>query len=104
MFAQPHWFQRYDARGRLRPRTWQGWIHTLAWSAALAGPAAQLLALGRWPEAGIWSAVVFGLWRFDLSGAFPRPSATRLSELFVIDDTTDITRVTTDQFEIRRRG
>ncbi len=92
MFGRAEWF-RLGRRGRPRPKTWRGRFYSLAWLAAIGVPTLVLIAAERFPECLIWPLAMGAMWRYDfrpIRQAFrPRP------DVFVIDDTTDITHLAT---------
>lgn len=93
MFSKPDWFRPGRKQGRVRPRSFSGWLHTATWSVVLAAPFLVLLNLHRGPEAWVWLATMACGWWLDLQ---PVRRAHRLAhekELFVIDDQTDVTQL-----------
>jgi hypothetical protein len=58
MFGKPQWF---------RPKTsWQGWVYTGSWSAAIAMPILAFIWRHQPAEAGLWLALSTGALVFDV--------------------------------------
>ncbi|MBM3998254.1 MAG: hypothetical protein FJ297_01720 [Planctomycetes bacterium] len=88
MFGRAEWF-RLARNGRIRPGTWRGRCYMAAWGAAIVVPAIVLATLGRLPETLIWLLIMACVWRRDFRPI--RAAHARTTDLFVIDETTDIT-------------
>jgi hypothetical protein len=60
MFAQPNWFRPKSKGWGLVPITWQGWLYTGLWTAAIAAPFSLLLARHQPVEALTWMGLGLG--------------------------------------------
>jgi hypothetical protein len=101
MFGKAEWFQAGNG-GRIRPANWRGWLYTLAWAAALLAPSFLFGRLQRWPEAGIWVLVMGLLWWLDVRPI--RRALRKRDEVFIIDEDTDITRLSTRNYDLTLRS
>ncbi|MFT5525373.1 MAG: hypothetical protein ACI9HK_003341 [Pirellulaceae bacterium] len=106
MFGKPEWFQAEKAGFLLRPVAWQGWTFNGLWAGAIALPFLGLLTLTLVPEALVWLAASTGGYWFDKrqvvtqwKAANPEPE----SDVFVIDEDTDITRAATENYHLNLR-
>jgi hypothetical protein len=103
MFGKAEWFRTSGGFLRVRPATWRGWLYSLAWGAALVLPAVMLLDLGRLPETLIWVAALGGLGWLEMRSI--RQALKRDSDdVFVIDESTDITKLSTENYDMTLRG
>jgi hypothetical protein len=101
MFGKAEWFQA-NSRGRIRPANWRGWLYSLAWGATLIAPSYMFAQLHRWPEAGIWLLTLALLWWLDVRPI--RRALRKRDDVFVIDEDTDITRLSTQHYDMTLRS
>jgi hypothetical protein len=103
MFAKAEWFRVSDRRPRILPVTWQGWLHSLVWLVAILLPTLVLAQVRGFPEVAVWPAVMAVAWWLDVR---PVRNAQRSGkgEVFVIDESTDITRLSTQNYDMQLRG
>jgi hypothetical protein len=106
MFGKPEWFQAEKAGFVLRPVTWQGWTFNGLWTSAVLLPFVGLATATLFPEALVWLAVSIGGYWFDkrqvekdMKPKSPEPE----SDVFVIDEETDISRVATENYQLNLR-
>ena len=104
MFGKSEWFKKGRRVGRVRPSGLRGWSYLVAWSTAVVAPAALLMNVHKLPEAGIWLGVVAILWWLDFRHIRANVWRGRASDLFVIDENTDITQLTTRNYDMSLRG
>ncbi len=105
MFGKPNWFQVKFGGWGLLPCCWQGWTYTATWLAVVAAPFLLFQILHQAPESYVWLAAALGgvIWDVrELRRAMAGP-ATLPKDVFVIDDDTDISQLTTQNFDMNLR-
>ena len=104
MFGKSEWFTKGRRAGRVRPAGPRGWAYLLTWASAIAAPAAMLMSRHLAPEAGIWLAAMGLLWWLDFRSIRAGVWRGRPADLFVIDENTDITQLTTRNYDMSLRS
>ena len=66
VFGKPEWFRPKRRGWGLTPVTWQGWVYTASWSAAIVTPYLYLIMNYQLPEALAWIAVSLGALLWDV--------------------------------------
>jgi hypothetical protein len=107
MFGKPEWFKDRKVGWGLTPIMWQGWIYTLVWGAAIAGPFILLMSRENPMGAGVWmlatmSGLVWDVWQIKRARNLP-PVATRKKEpiLYIGDD--NATELSTKNLDMQLR-
>jgi hypothetical protein len=115
MFGKPHWFRDKAIGWGLRPITWQGWLYSALWVAAIAGPFVLLIGRQQPLEAMTWMALGLGALMVDVRQillamnppqAVPVASAPAKREdnvLYIMDDSQTHARVATRGFNLQTR-
>jgi hypothetical protein len=114
MFGKPEWFRDKKVGWGLRPITWQGWLYTTTWGAAVAGPFAVLLARPdptiamdyRLLSAGLWlvvsmSGLIWDVWQIKRARNAPPVAAKKEPVLYIGDD--DARSVSTKNLDLQLR-
>ena len=101
MFGKSPWFKTASGGLGIFPVAWQGWLYFLAWGAALLLPTIALAMYRKPLEAGVWLLVgTLALIRDARQVVHEK----RREELFVIDEDTDVTKISTNNFDLELRN
>lgn len=100
MFGKPAWFKSASGGLGVVPAAWQGWLYFLIWGFVLGAPTLALLLTDKPLEGAIWLAVSLGMLIRDTRQVVHEK---RREELFVIDEDTDVTKISTDKFDLELR-
>lgn len=116
MFGKPQWFRPKAIGWGLTPISWQGWIYTALWVAAISGPFVLLIGRQQPMEALAWMGLGLGALAYDvrqilLSMNPPKaaPAATAAAAkrednvLYIMDDSQTHPRVATRGFNLQTR-
>jgi hypothetical protein len=114
MFGKPEWFRDKKVGWGLNPITWQGWVYTAVWGAAIAGPFAVLLARPdptiamdyRLASAGLWlivslAGLVWDVWQIKRARNAPPVAAKKEPVLYIGDE--DARAVSTKNLDLQLR-
>jgi len=106
MFGKPQWFRDKKLGWGLTPITWQGWVYTTIWGAAIAGPFVMLVTRENVLGAGVWVAAMLGalvwdVWQIKRARNAPTVAAKKETVLYIGDD--DATNVSTKNLDLTLR-
>ena len=115
MFGKPQWFRAKAIGWGLTPTSWQGWMYTGAWVAAIAGPFVLLISRHQPMEASVWMGLGLTALMYDVRQillAMNPPKAATASTigakrednvLYILDDSQTHPRVATRGFNLQPR-
>jgi hypothetical protein len=104
MFGNHEWFRDSRLPWGIAPLNWKGWVYFGMAACFIMCPSLGLASINRLPESAIWlvSSMLFWFWdvRQIHAGMHPAPEP---DDVFVIDEETDVSKLTTRNFEMRLR-
>ncbi len=104
MFGNHLWFKDSPMPWGIAPTSWKGWLYFAGWASFILIPFLGLLGIERLPESFIWlaSAMLFWFWDVRQVHAAMHP-APEPEDVFVIDEETDVSKLTTRNYEMHLR-
>lgn len=108
MFGKPEWFVKKHAAWGIHPKTWQGWLYTLAWAGLISAPLVTLATRQQWAEAGIWLLSSVGLLAWDVrqviagiqAPAVQSAENTDSNDIMYVVDQNQTSRLETNKFDM----
>ncbi|MCA9173923.1 MAG: hypothetical protein KDB14_05490 [Planctomycetales bacterium] len=101
LFGNPTWFKLVQGGLGIIPATRPGWIFAAGWLAAILVPAALLSVCGKGLEGLLWVAFSLLLLVRETRQIV---HSKRREEVFVIDENTDVTKVTTKNYDLELKN
>lgn len=104
MFGSHLWFKDSSMPWGISPVSWKGWAYFIGWAGFIVLPFFGLLAIARLPESIIWlvAAMLFWFWDVRQIHAAMHP-APEPEDVFVIDEETDVSKLTTRNYDMHLR-
>ena len=100
LFGNPEWFKTTHGGLGIAPVSARGWLFFALWAAAILLPTAGFVLATKYVESSLWILfAMFLLVRESRSIVHHK----RRENLFVIDEDTDVTKVTTENYDLELR-